>query len=84
MVQQFAYIYGVVVQFFSLKINSQNPNLQNNSFSIPHTGFTIGYKKGQEVFPEGAAPRPQGGEHYGLDLLAKAFTPWTKLQKISH
>ena len=84
MVQQFAYIYGVVVQFFSLKINSQNPNLQNNSFSILHTGFTIGYKKGQEIFPEGVALRPQGGEHYSLGLLAKAFAPWIKSQKISH
>ena len=56
---QFAYVHGVAgVSLFSVKKTEcdstfflpkkrhQNPNLQNNSFYIQHTGFIMGYKKG--------------------------------------
>ena len=58
-VWQFAYIHGIAgISLFSRKNTKcgstvflsqkqhQNPNLQNNSFYIQHTGFTMGYKKG--------------------------------------
>ena len=57
-VWQFAYIHGIAgISLFSRKNTKcgstvflsqkrhQNPNLQNNSFYIQHTGFTMGYKK---------------------------------------
>ena len=62
-VRQFTYVYGVAgISLFSWKNTEcgstvflskkrhQNPNLQNNSFYILRTGFTMDYKYGPKKF----------------------------------
>ena len=72
--------------FLSLKKGHKKPKLQNNSFYILHTKFTMGYKNGPNFFfPRGVAPRTPRRlvhEYYGLGLLAQASALCTKSQKI--
>ena len=89
-VQQFSYVHRVAgislfmekntrysSTIFSLRNNTQNPNLQNNSF-LSCTGFTMGYKMDQKIF-SGALPLKPPRR-----LVHERSTPWTKPQKISH
>ena len=42
--------YKMLQYSFISQQQHENPNLQNNSFSILCTGFTMDYKKGQQIF----------------------------------
>ena len=68
-------IQSATIQYFSLSrmTTIQNPNHQKRFF-ILRTGFTMGYKTGQNFFIGGVAPRPLGG----LSISAPTWDCWPK------
>ena len=90
-IRQFAYVNGVVgislllgkntkcssTVFLSLKkLQPQILITKNCVFYIPRTGFTMGYKTSQKIFP-GALP---SNPPRGLSISAKTWACWPKPQ----